>query len=117
MRRTRAGTSPGPCWGRQHAFAVVPWFWSDQLGQTLQIAGLPDEGDAVVRRDLAGTPILFHLKGGRLVGASAFGPLAGMARDIRLAEMLIAAGTRPDRAALADPGTKLKSLLALGAAA
>jgi 3-phenylpropionate/trans-cinnamate dioxygenase ferredoxin reductase component len=35
-----------------------------------------------------------------------------VARDIRLAEMLIAKGTRPDPGALASPDVKLKSLLA-----
>ena len=34
-----------------------------------------------------------------------------MARDIRLAEMLIARRAAPDPAALADPGVALKSVL------
>jgi 3-phenylpropionate/trans-cinnamate dioxygenase ferredoxin reductase subunit len=38
--------------GETAAFEVVPWFWSDQHDQTLQIAGLPDEGDTTVTRDL-----------------------------------------------------------------
>ena len=59
--------------GETAAFDIVPWFWSDQHDQTLQIAGLPDEGDTTVSRDLGGTTIYFHLKAGRLVGASAFG--------------------------------------------
>lgn len=34
-----------------------------------------------------------------------------VARDIKLAEMLIAAGIRPDLPALADPAVNLKALL------
>jgi 3-phenylpropionate/trans-cinnamate dioxygenase ferredoxin reductase component len=97
--------------GETAAFEVIPWFWSDQHEQTLQIAGLPDEGDTTVTRDLGGTTLFFHLKAGRLVGASAFGPIGKVAREIRLAEMLIARRARPSGAALADPAVKLKSLL------
>ncbi|PWK71605.1 3-phenylpropionate/trans-cinnamate dioxygenase ferredoxin reductase subunit [Aminobacter sp. AP02] len=100
--------------GAEEAHAAVPWFWSDQYGLTLQIAGLPDEGELTVRRDLDdGAFILFHLKNdGRLVAASGIGPGNAVARDIRLAEMLIGKSARPDAVALASPSTKLKSLLA-----
>ncbi|TIW82358.1 MAG: hypothetical protein E5V52_11865, partial [Mesorhizobium sp.] len=55
--------------GADEAHAAVPWFWSDQYGLTLQIAGLSDEGKSVVRRDLDdGAFILFHLaQDGRLI--------------------------------------------------
>ena len=98
--------------GETAPFEVVPWFWSDQHDHTLQIAGLPDEGDTTVTRDLGGTTLHFHLKAGRLVGASAFGPIGKVAREIRLAEMLIARRAEPSPAALVDPSVKLKSLLA-----
>jgi NADPH-dependent 2,4-dienoyl-CoA reductase/sulfur reductase-like enzyme len=49
--------------------------------------------------------------GGRLVAAAAAGPANSVARDIRLAEMLIARRATPDPAALADPGVGLKSVL------
>ena len=94
--------------------SAVPWFWSDQYDLTLQIAGLPDEGTHLVRRDLSEDAfILFHLAGdGRLVAASGIAHGNAVAKDIRLAEMLIAKGARPDPAQLAQPGVKLKSLLA-----
>ncbi|GAB0116598.1 NAD(P)/FAD-dependent oxidoreductase [Acidisoma sp. 7E03] len=107
----------GSLLGETAIFETVPWFWSDQHGETLQIAGLPDEGDQTVTRDLRGTPLFFHLREGRLVGASAFGPNGAIAREIRLAEMLIQARAHPDPAALADPGIKLKALLREKAAA
>ncbi|TIO08983.1 FAD-dependent oxidoreductase [Mesorhizobium sp.] len=100
--------------GAGEAHAAVPWFWSDQYGLTLQIAGLSDEGSKVVRRDLDdGAFILFHLaEDGRLVAASGIGPGNSVARDIRLAEMLIARRAKPAPEALGSQTVKLKSLLA-----
>jgi 3-phenylpropionate/trans-cinnamate dioxygenase ferredoxin reductase subunit len=100
--------------GADEAHAAVPWFWSDQYGLTLQIAGLSDEGSSTVRRDLDdGAFILFHLAGdGRLVAASGIGPGNAVARDIRLAEMLIAKRSSPAPEALGSQAVKLKSLLA-----
>lgn len=100
--------------GAGEAQAAVPWFWSDQYGLTLQIAGLSDEGSKVVRRDLGNSAfILFHLADdGRLVAASGIGPGNAVARDIRLAEMLIGKGAKPAPEALGSQDIKLKSLLA-----
>ena len=95
-------------------YAAVPWFWSDQYDLCLQIAGLPDAGQALARRDLGdGALMLFHLaEDRRLVGASAVGPLGKIAREVRLAEMLITRRATPDPASLASPDVKLKTLLA-----
>jgi 3-phenylpropionate/trans-cinnamate dioxygenase ferredoxin reductase subunit len=100
--------------GANEAIASVPWFWSDQYDLTLQIAGLSDEGATTVRRDLeAGATILFHLAAdGRLVAASGIGTGGAVAKDIRLAEMLIARRASLGAEQLADPAVKLKSLLA-----
>lgn len=100
--------------GGSETHAAVPWFWSDQYDLTLQIAGLSDEGRGTVRRELGdGAFLLFHLGGdGRLVAASGIGRGNAVARDIRLAEMLIARSARPKPADLAAPEVKLKALLA-----
>ncbi|WP_341487816.1 FAD-dependent oxidoreductase [Pararhizobium sp. A13] len=100
--------------GAEAPISSVPWFWSDQYDLTLQIAGLAEGAVTTVRRDLSAEAfILFHLAGdGRLLAASGIGPGNAIARDIRLAEMLIAAGRHPDPAALAAPEIKLKQLLA-----
>jgi len=81
---------------------------------TLQIAGLADGAVIHLRRDIGeGAIILFHLDAeGRLIAASGIGPGNAVARDIRLAEMLIAARAHPDPAALTATNVKLKSLLA-----
>jgi 3-phenylpropionate/trans-cinnamate dioxygenase ferredoxin reductase subunit len=100
--------------GAQEPHQSVPWFWSDQYELGLQVAGLSDEGTQTIRRDLGdGAFILFHLAAdGRLIAASGIGPGNSVAKDIRLAEMLIARGARPDSHQLATADVKLKSLLA-----
>jgi len=94
--------------------SAVPWFWSDQYDVTLQIVGLAEGAVQHLRRDLGdGAFILFHLdEAGRLLAASGIGRGNVVARDIRLAEMLIAARAHPDPAALIASNVKLKSLLA-----
>lgn len=100
--------------GAAEPVSAVPWFWSDQYDLGLQIAGLADGATAEVRRDLRDSAfVLFHLApGGRLLAASGLGPGTTIAREIRLAEMMIARRLHPDPAALAAPGTSLKHLLA-----
>lgn len=99
--------------GGKAGHSAIPWFWSDQYDLTLQIAGLADEGVTTVRRGLGDDAfILFHLASdGRLVAASGIGPGNAVARDIRLAEMMIARRMVPDPRKLADVSSKLKSLL------
>lgn len=99
--------------GATEPYAAVPWFWSDQYDETLQVAGLTDEGAETVERDLGAGRLFFHLaKDGRLVAASGVGPNGAIAREIRLAELMIARRAHPDRTALANPNVKLKALLA-----
>jgi 3-phenylpropionate/trans-cinnamate dioxygenase ferredoxin reductase subunit len=95
------------------AYDAVPSFWSDQYEVTLRIAGLTDAASQSIGRDLGnGIELTLNLAGdGRIVAASSIGPDARIAKEIRLAEMLIAKRVRPDPRALADPDFRLKSLL------
>ena len=108
-----------PQLGSTGPYAGVPWFWSDQHDYSLQVAGLFTEAAqqvARVRPDGAG--IWFGLDGGgRLVAAAAAGPGNAVAKDIKLAEMLIARQSVVDPAVLATPAVGLKSLLRAPAAA
>lgn len=99
--------------GAGKTYKAVPWFWSDQHDLSLQIAGLPDEATHTVRRDLSDTAFLvFHLNAaGTLVAASGVGIGNAVARDVKLAEMLIAKSAKIDEATLADPQVSLKQLL------
>ncbi|MFK0331858.1 NAD(P)/FAD-dependent oxidoreductase [Rhizobium sp. NPDC090275] len=100
--------------GADERITAVPWFWSDQYELTLQVAGLAEGAVTSVRREVGeGAFIIFQIGAdGRLLSASGIGPGNGIARDIRLAEMLIASGKTVDPAALAQADIKLKSLLA-----
>jgi len=99
--------------GADEHYAAVPWFWSDQYELTIQIAGLAEEGCETVTREIRDDLRLhFHLADdGRLVAVSAVGPNAAIARDIRIAEMLIARRIYPERHALAASNVNLKALL------
>jgi len=99
--------------GGSRTYTAVPWFWSDQYDLNLQIAGLPGDGVSTVKRQLAPDAfVIFHRDtAGRLVGASGVGRGNSIARDIKLAEMMIAKRLSPTPEALADPAIALKSLL------
>ena len=99
--------------GGDTAYVAVPWFWSDQYDLSLQIAGSPGDGVETVRRQLGEKAfVMFHRDaGGRLVAASGIGPGNSIARDVKLAEMLIAKQASPAADALADPAVALKALL------
>ena len=99
--------------GEEVAFAVHPWFWSDQYDLVLQMVGLHDPSRVIVRRDLAGGgSISFELDGeGLLRAACGLGPGLAVAKDIRVAEMMIEKGVYPPPGTLQDGKTPLKALL------
>jgi len=86
----------------------VPWFWTDQHGVNLQIAGLPAEAArTIVRVDDGKTFTAVHLaEDGTVIGVTA----VNAPRDIRAGTGLIRAGRRPDPARLADPAIPLRSV-------
>lgn len=99
--------------GHDEPISSVPWFWSDQYDLTLQVAGLADGATSHVTRRLGDNAFIeFHLADdGRLLAASGISEGNAVAKDIRIAEMLIARSAKPDPAQLADPAIKMKSLL------
>jgi 3-phenylpropionate/trans-cinnamate dioxygenase ferredoxin reductase component len=99
--------------GADKGFEAVPWFWSDQYELGLQVAGLPTMADhEVVRVREDGTSIVFGLDtDGRVLSAAGVAPGTKIAKDIRIAEMLIANRAKPSIEDLADPNCNLKSLL------
>ncbi|AWI59835.1 NAD(P)/FAD-dependent oxidoreductase [Sinorhizobium fredii] len=109
--RAQAETAARNMAGAAETFAAIPWFWSDQYDLGLQVAGLPQPAHQGVVRSVPEGEVEFYLDDGRLVAAAGLGLGNGLAKDIKLAEMLIAAGANPDPAALVDPGLNLKMLL------
>ncbi len=109
--RSQAETAARNMAGGSEAFLAVPWFWSDQYELGLQVAGLPAPTHQTVLRGRDDGEVEFYLEDGQLVAAAGLGIGNAVAKDIKLAEMLIAAGVRVDAAALADPDFNLKTLL------
>ncbi len=77
------------------------------------MAGEPALASHSVARRLGGNAqIHFHLDAlGRLVGASGFGETGAMAREFKLARMLVERHLRPRAEELSDATVPLKSLL------
>ena len=96
--------------GDTAAYDDIPWFWTDQHGVNLQVAGLPaDAAHTVVR---TGSPpsgfVAVHLDAaGCVIGVTA----ANNPREIRAGQALIKARQVVDPAALADGTVPLQRLL------
>ena len=84
--------------GAAEPVSAVPWFWSDQYdlvaADRRPRRRAPTTRCAASSRD--GAFVLFHLApDGRLLAASGIGPGNAVAKDIRLAEMMIARAPAP----------------------
>ncbi|RWE19616.1 MAG: ferredoxin reductase [Mesorhizobium sp.] len=110
--RSQAGTAAANMLGAHQVHDDIPWFWSDQYEETLQIAGICPDHPAV-HRDLGpkGTVLFYLDHDSKLVAACGFGSLGVIAKEIRVSETLIAGRLKLSPAALADPTMNLKSLL------
>ena len=94
--------------GEEVVFDEVPWCWSDQFGQTLQVTGWTD-GDLVVRGEVEGTDFsAFFVRDGVLRGAVTLGRPA----DVRAARALIGGLAVVDPARLADSAVPVAETLA-----
>lgn len=100
-----AGIAARALLGLPPVAAEVPWFWTDQFGHTLQVAGRPDAADEVVDR---GPTCCLYLREGRLVGAACL----DTPRVFAAARRVIASGARLDRASAADTGIDLRKAVA-----
>ena len=93
--------------GAPVAYDDVPWFWTDQHGVNLQIAGLPTEAVRTVLRGPGAFTAIHLAEDGRVVGVTA----ADNPREIRAGTALIKARARPDPARLQDASVPLQSLI------
>ncbi|MBD3759435.1 FAD-dependent oxidoreductase [Sphingomonadaceae bacterium G21617-S1] len=95
--------------GIGEAYHAVPWFWSNQYDLRLQTMGLSMGYDeTVVRGDPANRSFsVVYLKNGRVLALDCVNAV----KDYVQGKALVVGGIAPDKAALADPETPLKSLL------
>lgn len=97
--------------GMMTPYDEVPWFWTDQLGVTLHVAGLPaGAGRTVLRGDMAESRFsAWSLDaGGRVLAVAG----VNVPRDVRAGQALIRQARPVDRAVLADPASNLARLAA-----
>ena len=94
--------------GHPGEYNAVPWFWSNQYDLRLQTVGLSTGFDDLVLRGDPSTRSfsLVYLKQGRVIALDC----VNMVKDYVQGRALVVQRLVPDRAALADPATPLKSL-------
>ncbi len=96
--------------GGTEPYDDVPWFWTDQHGVNVQVAGLPADADRTIIRANA-PPNVFtavHLDAdGCVIGVTA----ANNPREIRAGQALIKSRRPIDQTALADPAVPLQRLI------
>ncbi|MBL4835935.1 MAG: oxidoreductase [Kordiimonadaceae bacterium] len=106
----QAKTAIGHILGDTAPYDTLPWFWSDQYGLKLQIAGLSTGFDTIVTR---GTPAdrsvaFFYLKDNKLIATDCVGRMG----EFMQSKKLIAAKVLVDATALADDSRPIKEIAA-----
>ncbi|HVQ09415.1 MAG TPA: FAD-dependent oxidoreductase [Allosphingosinicella sp.] len=94
--------------GAPEPYAAMPWFWSNQYDLKLQTVGISAGHDEVVVRGAPASRSFsaVYLRQGRVVALDCVNAV----KDYVQGRKLVADGTAPDRARLADPGVPLKEL-------
>jgi NADPH-dependent 2,4-dienoyl-CoA reductase/sulfur reductase-like enzyme len=91
--------------GERVRYAQVCHMWSDQYDLKIQVAGVADSQDAVLRGSLEKNNFLmFHLADGRIVGATGI----NQPRDMKFTQRLIEARVTVEADKLRDPTFNLK---------
>lgn len=100
----------GTIMGDAVSYDPVPWFWSDQYELKLQIAGLIEGADEIVRRGdpEMGNFAVFHVKQGRIIACEA----VNSAPEYMAAQKLIRSGKPVDPEALRNLDVAMRDLLA-----
>ena len=93
--------------GAAQDYIATPWFWSDQYGIKLQIAGLNTGFTDVTVRDTGTAQSHWYYKSGILLAVDAMND----PRAYMVAKRLIEAGKSVDPTIAADPQSDLKALL------
>ena len=99
--------------GIKTEYSSIPWMWSDQFNLNLQLAGICENFDEIVKRgkDINNGIIYFFLKNQSIKGACGIGISGKIGRDIRISTKLSEKNVVVDKAILADESQKLNNLL------
>ncbi len=99
--------------GIKTEYSSIPWMWSDQFNLNLQLAGICENFDEIVKRgkDINNGIIYFFLKNQSIKGACGLGIAGKIGRDIRISTKLSEKNVVVDKAILADESQKLSNLI------
>ena len=99
--------------GIKTEYSSIPWMWSDQFNLNLQLAGICENFDEIVKRgkDINNGIIYFFLKNQSIKGACGLGIAGKIGRDIRISTKLSEKNVFVDKAILADESQKLNILI------
>jgi 3-phenylpropionate/trans-cinnamate dioxygenase ferredoxin reductase component len=86
--------------GSESAFLEVPWSWSDQYDATLQACGFASPGAEQLVCGTDDAVLVLSFSGDRLVAACGVASGTAIAKPVRTAQLVIAAGGAVDRAAV-----------------
>jgi 3-phenylpropionate/trans-cinnamate dioxygenase ferredoxin reductase subunit len=94
--------------GERAPYVDVPWFWTDQFGANIQIAGAPHAWDRIVVRGKpeSGKFIAFAMHGAKVVGGTA----VNLGRDMRFIKSLVQSGKDARDEDLANEAMQLRAL-------
>ena len=95
--------------GKPEKYDQVPWFWSDQYEEKLQIVGLSGDHDKIVTRGsiAEGNFMLFFLKKGELIAINS----VNNPKEFLISKKLVENKLKISSDVLCDQSTDLKSLL------
>lgn len=86
----------------------LPWYWTDQYGHNIQVAGTVDADEWLTRGDPAGRYTQFGIRDGRIVGAITF----DNGREMRPAKQLVSVAAKfNSELPLLDPTQDLRKLV------
>ncbi len=99
--------------GEDLRYEAVPWFWSDQYDQMVQMAGLPQYAQrTVVRERPDGGHTYFGFdRAGRFVSVAGLGRGPSVAKDVRIAQRMMERGLHPTEDQVSDTGRSLRDLM------
>ena len=95
--------------GKPKKYDQVPWFWSDQYEEKLQIVGLSEDHDEIVTRGSMTERnfMLFYLKKGELIAINS----VNNPKEFLISKKLVANKLKISSDVLCDQSTDLKNLL------
>jgi len=99
--------------GIKTEYNSIPWMWSDQFNLNLQLTGLCENYDNIIKRgdNIESGIIYFFMKNEKINGACGLGLMGKIGRDIRIASKLIEKNIFVDKNILVDQNQKLNVLI------